>query len=307
MQAIRQVTRQATLVMVLATVLLVGMGREARTQASMSSGWWTSAPVAVAPDAPADGLVVQGGSDINSPTAFAAVSYALDEGSAPTALKLTVHSGSATTPAAELALCPLTVANFTPAQGGTSDAPKYDCGSKVTASPDADGTTYSFQVAGLVQSGGLAVAIVPTASTSRVVFDKPTESSLEGAASTTSSSSSSDFSSDSSTSDFATSPDTGTSTGETPLGLPGASADFSAPSDAGTATQQAAPAAPAQTDNAPAAAPATQPAAASGDKGTSIRGPLFVLLLLAAAGLWFVAGSGGFAGAEEAATPAAGQ
>jgi len=196
----------------LAIGALVVTAPAASAEAPDQSGWWTSAPVAVAPDAPSDGLVVQGGQDTNQPTSFAAVSYALS-GATAEKLKLTVASGSASTPSATLALCPLSTSGFSPAQGGSSsDAPKFDCTNKVTAAPSSDGTTYTFDVASLVRSEALAVAIVPTTSTDRVVFQKPDDSSLQ-----TSAAASSDFTSSDSSS--FTTPDASSPPSETSLDL----------------------------------------------------------------------------------------
>src|SRR5437016_1326796 len=59
-----------------------------------------------------------------------------------------------------------------------SDAPKYSCDTKATASPSGDGTSYTFDVSAFAAHGTLGVAILPTQPTDRVVFDPPTTSSL---------------------------------------------------------------------------------------------------------------------------------
>src|SRR5436309_8842908 len=116
--------RRALVLAGLVMGVLVVTGSDAWGQASVESGWWTTAPVAVAPDAPSDGLVVQGGPDASQPLAFAALGYTGASGAAPSSLKLTVASGSAMTPDATLAVCPLTT-SFIPEQGGAAgDAPK---------------------------------------------------------------------------------------------------------------------------------------------------------------------------------------
>src|SRR5438034_9247664 len=101
-------------------------GPAAHAASSVEAGWWTMSPVAAAPDAPADALVVQGGSDASHPFAYAAIAYALAPGATPQSLTLTIAKGSASTRNAKLTLCPLTDA-FTPAQGGPmADAPHFD-------------------------------------------------------------------------------------------------------------------------------------------------------------------------------------
>jgi hypothetical protein len=94
-------------------------------------------------------------------------------------LTLAVSRPSATTPSAALQVCPLDSASITPEQGGPmSEAPTYNCTTKVTASPDKSGNTYSFDVASLVTQGALAIAVLPPDPTTRVVFSKPGPSSL---------------------------------------------------------------------------------------------------------------------------------
>src|SRR5439155_23450796 len=139
------------------------------------------------------------------------VSYTLT-GATAESLKLTVAPGSASTRAATLALCPLTTPSFSPAEGGAAaDAPKYDCASKVTAAPGSDGSSYAFDVASLIQNDALAVAIVPTASTDRVVFQRPDDNSLETTPATTS-----DFTSGDSSAEF-TAPDAAAAPAEASL------------------------------------------------------------------------------------------
>jgi hypothetical protein len=157
----------------------------ARADAPFLQGWWSATnpntpvgPLPVpAPGVPADGLLVQGGP--NTPIAFAALTYDLDPTVTASKLTLTVAPASATTPAAQVEVCPLDSPTFSPAQGGSmADAPTYDCSAKVTAGPNADGTAYEFSVSSLVSGGSLAVALVPAAPTTRVVFSKPGDSSL---------------------------------------------------------------------------------------------------------------------------------
>lgn len=280
----------------LATALLVITGSQASAQASVGSGWWTTAPVAVAPDAPSDGLVVQGGPDESQPFAFAAVSYTGASDATPSALKLTVASGSATTPGASLAVCPLTTAGFTPAHGGgEGDAPKYDCASKVTASASSDGATYTFDVASLAKEDGLAVAVVPTAATDRMVFQRPDESSFEVVGTTThGSSTSGDSSSELNGSDA------NSTAAEGSPGVPSTSAsNVSLPSPSvgaaggGTPGAQPAQAAPSGGSDSSGTLLQATPAGSTDTRSgwTRLRGLLFVALALAAAGLWSAAGS----------------
>lgn len=157
----------------------------AGASAPQNQGWWTStnpgltaAPAAPPPDVPADGLLVEGGAN-GSPTAFAAVQYDLASGSAPSVLTLAVAPNSATTPASTLEVCPLMGSIPLPEQGGpAADAPRYSCAHKVTSQPAADGKHYRFAVSSLLGQGTLAVAVLPTAPTDRVVFDKPDAGSL---------------------------------------------------------------------------------------------------------------------------------
>src|SRR5205085_12303367 len=109
---------------------------------SVQSGWWTLTPVAVAPDVGPDQLLVQGGSDVNQPVAYAGVSFTLAPGEVPQGLALTVAPNSASTPATTLALCrlgsPATSAQGGPAAGG----PRFDCSTKVQAAPASTGGKY---------------------------------------------------------------------------------------------------------------------------------------------------------------------
>lgn len=134
-------------------------------------GWWTASPLAAAPDAPPDALVVEGG--IAGPLAYGAVRYTLAPDEIPESLTLRLAPGAMSTPMTTLALCPLTEP-FTPAQGGPmAEAPAFDCETSVEQPLLPDGATYRFDVAELVGVGELAVAILPTAPTDRVVLEPP--------------------------------------------------------------------------------------------------------------------------------------
>ena len=159
----------------IAAALATGPSQPGSAGAAIQSGWWM-APVAVAPDAPPDGIVVQGGAP--EVLAYGAVGFSLTGDEVPESLLLRVAPDSASTPGATLALCLLTEP-FTPVQGGPmTDAPAYDCDRAVDAEPSDDGTTYTFEVATLVEDAALAVAILPTAATDRVVLSAPGPYSL---------------------------------------------------------------------------------------------------------------------------------
>lgn len=110
--------------------------------------------------------------------AFGALSYDVPEGATVGKLTLTVAPNSATTPSTTLELCPLTSQSFKPEEGGAmSDAPSYSCAHNVTAAPTS--SSYQFDVSSLVSSGSLAVAILPTSPSDRVVLSQPDTKSLD--------------------------------------------------------------------------------------------------------------------------------
>jgi hypothetical protein len=148
---------------------------------SVRAGWWTSAPVALAPDASPDQLVVQGGTDPAAPVSYAAMAFELEEGELPSSVRLEVAPGSASTPNAVLTACPLSTTEFDAARGGPiTDAPAHDCATSVTVEPEeGDIVTYVFDVSAFASSGILAIAVLPTAVSDRVVLAVPTTSSLE--------------------------------------------------------------------------------------------------------------------------------
>jgi len=269
----------------------LGAAPAAAQETSVQSGWWSSSP-ALAPDAPADGLVIQGGPDPNAPTAYAAVAAVLPTATTATRLTLAVAPGSATTPNATLALCPLTEP-FAPAQGGAStDAPAYDCASKLTASVSSDGTSYSFDLAILPADGELAVAVLPTAATDRVVLSRPGPSSVETAAAPSRESSGSE---DSDTSSSGVEP-SGSST-DVPsysaypaFEIPGpiAGAEPEVGSDLGLSESELSASGPAVVSSSVAA-----PIAASAPRdggGRSVGAFVLVGLVGSAAALWAIAG-----------------
>ncbi len=164
----------------------------ASAAAPAAAGWWTSLnPGSVLgsptppppPDVPSDGLLVEGGAD-STPTAFAAVVYELSPGTAAGKLTLTIAANSATTPASTLQVCPLSNPAIIVEHGGPmADAPTYNCSAKLTAAPSTDGSRYVVDVARLVVDGVLAVAVLPTSQTDRVVLAAPDASSLTTTAS----------------------------------------------------------------------------------------------------------------------------
>ena len=128
-------------------------------------------------DVPADGLLVMGGQAANQPQAIAAVAYTVD-GDVAGPLRLLPHAATATVPGSGAMACPLDNPTFKAVQGGLiADAPKYDCLGAVTATVDAT-DAYVFDVTTLVRDNVVAVAILPTSTTSRIVFAAPADDSL---------------------------------------------------------------------------------------------------------------------------------
>jgi hypothetical protein len=134
-------------------------------------------PPPAPPDVPSGGSLVQGGP--SSPNAYAALVYQLAQGATIGDLTLKVASGSATTSGSKLQVCPLTNPTIHGEQGGPmADAPQYDCSKKTTAQPVSGGGSYQFNVSSFVADGALAVAILPTSPSDRVVFIAPGGDSL---------------------------------------------------------------------------------------------------------------------------------
>ncbi len=169
----RRHLRRSVSAVVMTGALLGTMSPPAAAATGLEAGWWTTLPVAVEPDVSEDSLLVRGGPDPESPIAYAAIDVRLATGERPQTLTLSVTPESATTPTTTLRLCPL-LETFTPARGGTADrAPAYDCETSVDADPDDEGVVYEFDVSDLTSAGGLAVAVLPTEVTDRVVLDVP--------------------------------------------------------------------------------------------------------------------------------------
>jgi hypothetical protein len=108
------------------------------------------------------------------------VVYELPENATAGTLTFPIAPTTATTPAATLQLCPLAHPAIQLEQGGPmGDAPSFDCTTSVQTGPNAAATAYQFNAAGLVRDGNLAVAILPTTPTDRVVLSPPDSNSLE--------------------------------------------------------------------------------------------------------------------------------
>jgi len=269
---------------VAAAVVLCTAPSASSAAASSQSGWWTSAPFA-APDVPTGGLLLQGGPSLDQPVSFGAVSFALASGEKAGMLTLTVAASSATTPNATLTVCPLTK-SFSPAEGGPkADGPTFDCGAKATASLSGDGHTFTVDAAAFARDGSVAVALLPTALTDRIVFDKPDGSWL----STSTSGPSSGPTALTTPPLTSAAPDAGASTGgRTPrTGTTPSATSGAAPAPRPTpAAQPAAAGSP--------TAPAT-PAVAVGAKAPAKRsstlGFAFLALLVLMGALWLFAGN----------------
>jgi hypothetical protein len=158
--------------------LLVALGWLATCPAAsaaeqVAQGWWTTSgalrvPAAViAPDVPADGLLVEGGP--SGPLAYAALAGTLPGDSA---LVLDVAPDSVTTADVPIQVCPLVSPSFTPAQGGSlEDAPAYDRARCAMVTPSSG--RYRIEMAAVAPDGALAIALVPATATDRVVLAKP--------------------------------------------------------------------------------------------------------------------------------------
>jgi len=262
----------------------------ALADAPRDQGWWTvtnpgglpAAPPAP-PDVPARGLLIQGGP--SAPSSFGALVYELDQGNTATTLTLAVAPNSITTPAT-LQLCQLITPLVHQDEGGPlADAPAYNCSKKATAA--ATGSQYKFDVSAMMADQLIAVAILPTSPTDRVVFAAPDGNSLATQQSGVSS-------------DTAASPDVGvTSPSEPSVGLPSDSLS-SSPLIGSSGTDTALPSV--GTGGSPAPAAAATPGSSNlggafvpavSSKPSKATPLLVVLLLVAALGgaaLWFYAG-----------------
>lgn len=174
------------LLVVTGAAACLGLGNLAAfADAPVDQGWWTvsnpGAPAPVPaqppPDVPADGLLVQGGP--TDPVALAGLIFEPEASAVAQQLVLKVASPSATTAGAVLMLCPLDAPALKAEQGGPiADAPAYDCTQNVTAARSADGSSYTFALHALDTVGPLAVAVLSSAPTDRVVLAKPGDEAL---------------------------------------------------------------------------------------------------------------------------------
>jgi hypothetical protein len=286
-------------VVVLAAVFgAVGGHTGARAASPSRQGWWKvglpTADVGIggvgnlsdpqAADVPDSGLLVQGGQSVSQPAAYAAVAFELGTAAISGPLKLVPAPNTVSVPASKLIACPLNDPSFTPADGGKlADGPAYTCASAVSATVDSSGA-YVFGVAGLQRGDVLAVAILPSTPTDRVVFARPGDDALPvnespsaadaGAASLGPVVGGDD--SGTGVAPPALSTDTGT--------LPSLGAPSSAPSVADVA--------PSASGAAPSALPAAEPATATHGSSTSYTPYLIAALLGLAAVLWVGAGAG---------------
>jgi hypothetical protein len=286
---VRRLPAITGLAALLALVTMPFMSVPALATAPRDQGWWTSTnPLPAPPDVPTTGLLIQGGP--NAPSAFAALLYELDPGVTASTLTLTVAPNSLTTPTAAVELCGLMTPIVHADQGGPmSDAPAYNCGKNVIATPDSSGKSYKFDVSGMVTDNLVAVALLPNSPVERVVLSAPDGNSLATQQTAGAGASSS--------------ADTGAAfaTSEPSVGLPSdvpASSPLAASALAGDAALPSV-----------GAGPSSSPAAAAGPAGASNLGgafvpaasstptkatPLLVVLFVAAAvgcaALWFYAG-----------------
>jgi len=175
-------------------IVILGPATMSSADAPAQTGWWTqtnpgsiegSPTLPAPPDVKGRDLLVEGGPQSTSGTgdtgaiAYAALIYQVPDGASVGRLKLTVVPDTASVPITTLELCPLTSPAFFSQYGGpSSGAPSFGCSHNVTASASSSGNTYQFSVAPLVAGGALAVAVLPTSPTDRVVLGPPDDQSL---------------------------------------------------------------------------------------------------------------------------------
>jgi hypothetical protein len=284
--------RARALVGIAASLTVLGAAPTAHAATGVTSGWWASSPLVVAPDVGDGQLLVQGGPSDDEPLAYAGISFLLEEDEEPESLTLTVAEGSASTPAADLRLCALDAPATRSAGEPADGAPAPDCATEVVAAPSGDGSTYTFDVGALAGDGALDVAVLPAQQTARVVLEAPDPSALTAAAAITPIGSPS--SGGSSTPPV---PAASGSSGAAPSSS-GSGSTFRAPSATPSVTIPS-PASPASTDGdeeatAPLRPPTPfEPAASVGGGAEGASFPvvvLFVGLAGLAAALWTLAG-----------------
>jgi hypothetical protein len=283
----------------LALAAVAGFTRSAGALAPTEQGWWTSTnpggttqSLGVAspapPDVPSNGLLVEGGPSAASSLAYAGLIYQVPSGATAGTLTLTVAPNSATTPDSILEVCPLTLPLVIPEQGGPmSDAPAYDCTTNTTAKASSSGDSFAFDVSKLASNGVLALAIVPTSATDRVVFSQPSATSLAVTQSTTTTSNTAPASAagNTGTAPGSAAGNTGSATSPT-FGNP--SSSFSTPEPLAT-TPSSTPTATSQPVS-QAIAPPPLPALSTLSQANPIEVILVLIGLTAAAVFWAAAG-----------------
>ena len=165
--------------LVLCCLLGSGFDRAANADpaSSVEQGWWAAtnpgAPVPALtsqPDVPSDGLEVQG--PATHPASIAAVSFTFNQNASATFLTLQVAPNSITAPNTAIEACPLT-SHLKPEQGGPiADAPTFDCSLAAPGTAISSSTSWKFDLSSMSNNGAVAVALVPTGQTDRVVFSK---------------------------------------------------------------------------------------------------------------------------------------
>ena len=187
--------KRAAIAGALVGLLLVAPLSPTRAAAPSQQGWWEGAsPLAAvfdllatlgvdlsgvdAVDVPPDGLLVQGGTAEDQPAAYAALAFDVSASEVAGPLRLVTAPSAASVPGSPVKVCPLDNPSFTPAQGGAPEAaPGYDCFGAVAATIADDGA-YVVDVVSLRRDDTVAVAILPAATSTRVVFQAPGKDAL---------------------------------------------------------------------------------------------------------------------------------
>ena len=170
---VRRVFPRGAAGLVLTTIglLLLSQPAAAIAPADLHYGWWTQAAAgglggAIAPDVPADGLLIQ--NSPSGPVALAAISFSVPDGGTAT-IKLDTAGQPVMTQPPQA--CLLT-SPFTPVEGGAwTDRPTYDCKAPVTG--QAAGASVTFAPTSLARGGRVAVAILAVGAGDRIAFAKP--------------------------------------------------------------------------------------------------------------------------------------
>ncbi len=178
----------------LAGALLIAAGAPASAATASSiddTGWWSRAnqdatlgAALVFPDVAAGQLLVEGTPE--GATAIAALRATLPEGTGRPVL--TLHAASSAGGDTAVLLACQAGSGWTGAHGGAWSAkPSPDCDTSVQGEP-GDGDTWTFDLAALQFDDQINVVLVPgldpngggqAGSTFRIVFDRPSESSIE--------------------------------------------------------------------------------------------------------------------------------